>query len=630
LNRQLLDAVVQNVETPAENALDGGGGVAGSVTAYVRTWASPGLAAIGVVCWHASIGQIHPYSIGIIGLVSQLPVLWWLGLVLVLVAVALELPRDPPRLLARVVPAISVALVPHATLSASETTPRFDAAYDVAGFAQYVGQHGRTLPYLDARMSWPGVLSGTGMLAQAMHVPTLWFVRWAPLFMNLAYLLPVKAIANASLRTSRARWAVLPIFLVSNWIDQDYFSPQAIDLLLFLTIVAIVIRTFGARGEQPKVVRMLMATPAYQAVSAALPRLLGLPSGAPPGEMTVDDTTTVQRAASLGLVLLLTAAVVVSHQFTPLALCLVLVGLAVAGRTRLKALWLLVLVLVFAWLSWEAEIYWAGHLDVVFGGVGNFGTLLGSSVTTRLAHVSSARLEVQWARLAASLVTWLGGFLGLWVLWRRGRTQWTLAIMLVFPVIVAGGVNYGGEISLRLLLFSLAPCSILIAGLLDASPLRWLAAVSCILVVGLLLALFPLTRYGNEVFEAIAPGDVKAANWIHDHVPVGQTVWVVNGDSPLDSAGIGRYHFALLPGPTFTSEAAYDKAIHSVSHGDWIYLSRSEGEYGVVFQGDFPGNWIQDFVFWLIGTKLVGIAYQTSTAYVLHVVGPTPHIKPAR
>ena len=303
MNRQLLDGVAQNVETPAENALDRGEGVSSAFAGPMRTWASPVLAATGVVCWDASIGRIHPYSTGIIGLVSKLPVLWWLGLALVLVAVALELARDTPRLPAMVVTVVSLALVLHGTLPASETTPRLDAAYDVAGFAQYIGQHGRTLPYLDARMSWPGMLSGAGMLAQAMHVPTLWFARWAPLFLNLAYLLPVKAIANVSLRTSRARWAALPIFLASNWIDQDYFSPQAIDLLLFLTIVAIAIRTFAARGEQPKVVRSLMTTPPYRVMRSMLPRLVRLPSDAVPGELMVDDTTTIRRAASFGLVL---------------------------------------------------------------------------------------------------------------------------------------------------------------------------------------------------------------------------------------------------------------------------------------------------------------------------------------
>ena len=145
--------------------------------------------------------QIHPYSAGAAGLVTHLPTLWWLGLVLVVAAVIVELLRESPRLGAMVVCIVAVALVLHGTLPASEVTPRFDSAYDIAGFADYIGRFGRTLPYDDARMSWPAMMSATGMLARAMHVQTLWFVRWAPLVLNLAYLVPIKAIANVSLRT---------------------------------------------------------------------------------------------------------------------------------------------------------------------------------------------------------------------------------------------------------------------------------------------------------------------------------------------------------------------------------------------------------------------------------------------
>lgn len=619
MNGQLLDGVAREDETAAKKVSDRGAPVSEAVIRDQLVWASPALAAVGVVCWHASIPQIDPYSAGAAGLVTHLPTLWWLGLVLVMAAVVVELVRDSPRLGAMVVCIVSVALVLHGTLPASEVTPRFDSAYDIAGFADYIGRFGRTLPYADARMSWPAMMSATGMLARAMHVPTLWFARWAPLVLNLAYLVPIKAIANVSLRTPRARWAALPIFLASNWIDQDYFSPQAIGLLLFLVIVAITMRTFATRGEQPKVVRSLMHTRLYGAVIPPVLRVARLPSDAAPGELVVDDTTTVQRAAFFGLVIFLIAAVVVSHQFTPLALIVVLLALSVAGRTKLKSLWLFVVVLVFAWLSWEAKIYWAGHLREIFGAVGSIGSAVNSSVGGRLDKVPSGRIEVQYARLAASLITWLGGALGFYVLWRRGRTLWTVAIVMAAPVFVAAGVNYGGEVALRILLFSLAPAAIFLAALLDTPSLRWPPIVACLIIVGLLVALFPVTRYGNEAFEAMAPGDVAAANWVHSHVPVGATVWVINGNNPLAAKGIQRYEEATLPGPSFTSEASYETAISTVRRGDWIYLSRSQGEYGIYFQGDFPQDWIRDFAFWLVRSKEARIAYQTSTAYVLHV-----------
>ena len=77
------------------------------------------------------------------------------------------------------------------------------------------------------------------------------------------------------------------------------------------------------------------------------------------------------------------------------------------------------------------------------------------------------------------------------MLWRRGRPLWTLAIVMTAPVVVAVGVNYGGEVVLRILLFSLAPCSIFIAGLLDGVSLRWTGVAAFAIIATLLVALFP-------------------------------------------------------------------------------------------------------------------------------------------
>ena len=355
---------------------------------------------------------------------------------------------------------------------------------------------------------------------------------------------------------------------------------------------------------------------------AVIPPVLGvarLPSNASPGELVVDETTTGQRAAIFGIVLFLIAAVVVSHQFTPLALIVILLALSAAGRTKLRSLWLFTVVLVFAWLSWEAKIYWAGHFREIFGAVGSISSSLNFECGRPAGQgpVGADRSPVRpVGGLAHHLVRRSTGVLcavasgadpvdighrhgGSGV--RRRRSQLRRGSRPADPVVQLGSG------------------AILLAALLDTPKLRWPPIVACLVVVGVLVALFPVTRYGNEAFEAMAPGDVAAANWVHSHVPLDATVWVINGDNPLAAKGIQRYEEATLPGPSFTSEASYEKAISTVRNGDWIYLSRSQGEYGIYFQGDFPQDWIRDFAFWLVGSKEARIAYQTSTAYVLHV-----------
>jgi len=581
------------------------------------------LSLAAVASWYLSLGSIHPYESPAVGLVAQLSVLWWLGVALAATAIVLELRREEPRFATMAVALFAFALILHGTLPATEPVPRFSTAYYVAGFSEYIGRTGQALPRLDVRMSWPSFFAAAGMAARAMGVSTLWFLRWCPFVLNLAYLLPIKAIANTCLRTPRARWAALAIFLASDWIDQDYFSPQGLNLFLFLAAVAIVIRVFAAGGYPPKPVRMLMDSKVWTRAKHFSTNVLLLPYAPVDNERPETDSTARHRVAMLAVLLMILGASAVTHQITPAALCLVFFGLMLTGRTSLRMLWVLMAVMVWAWLSWEAHTYWSGHLTKVFGSAGQVGSTLNSTVGARLQGTTFGRSVVQGARLATAAVTCLGAMAGAWALWRRGRTMWTMVIVAVAPVAVAGAVSYGGEVALRVLLFGLAPAAILTASLIDYAPLRR-ASVTFVVGIGvLLLVLFPIDRFGNEVFEAIAPGDLAAATWIHEHVSDGARIYVVNRDEPLYYAKVGSYRLtefgALL---TLTGTALAERL--PVSHvPTYIYLTRSEAQYAVDFRGE-PPDALTTFVKDLLATGYVHVVYRNSTALVLRIEKSAP------
>src|SRR5665213_1958487 len=130
------------------------------------------LAVAGVIAWSVSLSSIHPYAAPASGLVSQLSVLWWLGVALAAAGIVLELSRESPRTIIMIPTLIALALILHGTLPATEPVPRFAAA---------------------------------GMMAKAIGVSTTWFLRWCPLGLNLVDMIPLKVIADTCLRTSRAR-----------------------------------------------------------------------------------------------------------------------------------------------------------------------------------------------------------------------------------------------------------------------------------------------------------------------------------------------------------------------------------------------------------------------------------------
>ena len=605
-----------------------GGGRFAEVGAAVDSSLSFFLSVAAIACWRASLSSIHPYRVGSAGLVSQLSVLWWLGAFLAGAAVVMELRRDHPRFAGMCVSLFALAMVLHGTLPATEPAPRFSTAYSVAGFSEYIGRTGHALPRLDVRMSWPAPFAAAGMAARAMGVSTLWFLRWCPLVLNLVYLIPLKSIANTCLRTPRAQWAVLGIFLVSNWIDQDYFSPQGLNLLLFLAAVAIVLRVFAIGGFPPRLVGRLCQTGLWYGLKRVSLRVLQLPYGALDYERPEEGTTGGYRVATLVVLLVICGASAVSHQITPAALCLVFFAFALLGRTSLRMLWLLVGVMVWAWLSWEGRSYWSNHLSKVFGSAGQVGSTLNSAVAARLQGASFGRELVQYGRLLTAAIVVLGAAYAFWALWRRGHILLTMAIVAIAPVAVAGAVSYGGEVALRVLLFGLAPAAVIIASLIDQPMVRKRAVVFCLVLSAVLLVLFPLDRYGNESFEAITPGDLAAAVWIHQHVATGAVILVPNKDEPLSFARDGDFRVETIGNLLTLQGQQLADAVPVTHKPTYVYLTQSENNDGVYYLG-YPSDWLKGFAPRLVATGYAHVVFHSSTATVIRIEkAPRPRHRP--
>ena len=76
----------------------------------------------------------------------------------------------------------------------------------------------------------------------------------------------------------------------------------------------------------------------------------------------------------------LVAAVVVSHQLTPLVTIGALMSMSVLGVTRHKLLWLAALLIFIAWFTYGASAYWQGHLGEVLRELGSVRSSLGVGV----------------------------------------------------------------------------------------------------------------------------------------------------------------------------------------------------------------------------------------------------------
>jgi hypothetical protein len=539
---------------------------------------------------------------------------------------------------------VLLTVILHGTASAAESVARFPTAWEHAGFTQYIALTGHTIPRLDARMSWPGFFAGAAFLSRAMDVNPVWFLKWAPLVSNLAYLVPLKVIADATLRTTRARWAALWLFVGANWVGQDYFSPQGANFFLYLVVIAILYRILGTIGDSPSWLKWLQRTRVSRVPQRIMRRLFGLHRESVPGEQSQVVLSPRDRVAVCLMLYLIVFASVTSHQLTPVVIGVVAALLALLGRLRTRGLWLLCAVAVAAWTSFAALTFWAGHLSDVVGGAGKITANLDQNVAVRLRG-SAERLIVLRARIALAVLVWLAAAMSFFLALRAGRSHWTLFALLVGPAAVVGGFNYGGEAVLRVYLFSLPAAAVLIALLLDQRPpsprrlsrmgttlppYRYIAwALTAVLVV----ALFPIARWGNEEFEYVSSGDLKAVEWVYAHAPPGATLVSANPELPWRYAHIDDYLYLGIGSLQFPLSAedvaaltdrlqtapTFRNAFGGQGAPTYLILTRGQAGY-ITAQFGTKGNWVRRLSSELERSGSFGVVYQNRDAAVVRLL----------
>jgi retron-type reverse transcriptase len=122
---------------------------------------------------------------------------------------------------------------------------RYSWLYKTIGVVQYVNAHGQLNPSIDIYQNWPGFFALAAWFGKVAGIGSpLAYAKWAQLVFELAALPLLYLIYDAVSLTVRQRWLALLLYSASNWIGQDYFSPQGLGTLLSLGIMAIVMRRF--------------------------------------------------------------------------------------------------------------------------------------------------------------------------------------------------------------------------------------------------------------------------------------------------------------------------------------------------------------------------------------------------
>lgn len=469
----------------------------------------------GVVWWW-STRHLALDRAGALGLLPVAGWRYWLALVMVSALTAHGLLRRRLDHVLLTGCALLVALVGYATVPVSDGAGSVPVGWVHVAFSQYIAEQGTVATGVDARFSWPGFFSAGAQLSALAGTPdTRSFLVLAAVVNTMAVLPALMVLARAVTRSWRWAWVSVFVYLFTNWYQQDYFSPQATAFILYATVLGTLLwLVSGSTAAVPE-------GGLVSRVRRAVVRLPGLPSAVTP-----------RTSAAIGLLLaLLVTAVVVGHQLTPMTLILALVVFVLTGQSRYRLLWLFAAIVFAGWFSYGATDYWFGHLDTVFGDLGQVSSSVGAGVSDRLVGDPTYQ-RAQFVRIGWSATLFLAAAVGLLVL-RRRPDVWLLAGLAAAPFGLLALQSYGGEGVIRSFLYAsplLAPlAAVALRSAVRASasggPGRSRSSMALVLTATVLAAvLLTATRGLNVSFERTPPAQVAASELLGELIRPGDRV----------------------------------------------------------------------------------------------------------
>ncbi|GAA4986845.1 hypothetical protein WHI96_04090 [Pseudonocardia tropica] len=499
-------------------------------------WGAPVLAVLAVLLLPVAAATTDLSDLGGWGLAPALSPFAWLALLLAIGACLVELWSRRPRI-PMLGAATGVLLLCSTGLpSVVQPQARFTTAWLISGFVDAVSANNGVPPTgVDARFYWPAFFAQWAWIRDAAGADQLdTILRWYPPAVTAVWAIGVYALARSMLGGTRAPWVAAWLFIGLNWIEQDYFSPQATAIVLLLTVLTFALGPLATRRVD----------------NAGVPGWPRAHRGAPPlprwrrwlvSALTPPNTPTLP-ARQLLLIYFCAAlcviAVAPAHQLTPFAIIGQLAVLAVVGRFRGRGLVVVAIAAVTVFVLIGARDFWMNQISMIIGS-GDDGSALQAGVADRFQG-DTGQLVGKGFRVAMTGLTYVLGFAGAWVYWRRRRDLVPI-LLAIIPMGMAVVQSYGGELLLRVLLYGLPILSILAVDALRAfarvdRKRERLLAVGMVVVFGLLIFI----RGGNEAYTDVTTEDVQMTRKAYAEAPPGATVQPLSTVGPYALEGVGE------------------------------------------------------------------------------------------
>ncbi|HYI61124.1 MAG TPA: hypothetical protein VEW93_04905 [Acidimicrobiales bacterium] len=524
-----------------------------------------GLGALAVAAWVVGLWGADPGAMTDLGLLSLLSPANGAALGLLLVAFAVEVARARPAGWRLGTPVVLFVAAVHGTPAVLYGTLRYAWAWKHLGIVDYIDRHGSVDPGIDTLgvyHNWPGFFSQVAGLLDLMGVEEPFrLLRWWPMAIELATIPALLFVFSAFSDDRRVRWTGVLLFMVANWVGQDYFSPQSEAFVLYLVLLGVVLHRFPRRVARSRWWESRVERPQ----PAAWPRPWA------------------------GAVLaLLAVAIVTSHQITPF---MVVVALAALWATRrVRSGWPLVATAGagLVWVATGARTFVADNLRDLASTVGQPVGNAGGNFVDAAQLSAHQQLVSTMGRLTVAGIVVVAGVAVLRQVWGR-RLRLEVLALAASPVLLVVTNDFDGEIVFRTYLFALPFLAWMAADGIwarrsEAPPGpggRARRAVAVAVVSAVLLSGFLYGYYGKDQWYRFSEAEVAASAHVLAEAPPGTLLVTGTDNYPVQFAGYEDLTYVPIASEPGTEQRAVLDDPATVL-GEWLADPRYEAGYVLI------------------------------------------------
>jgi len=275
---------------------------------------------------------------------------------------------------------------------------------------------------------------------------------------------------------------------------------------------------------------------------------------------------------------------------------------------------------VIAWPTWIGATV-TSTLDSASVSAAGLRLFMKGQATAAAPTVGAERQLIVKTRLLLAAAMWGAALLALVIRRFQKRLDAAYVALIFGPFAAVAAQPYGGELLLRVALFTTPMCVVLIATVLIDTALPAPRVVVGV-ILSVIMPVFVLARFGNESYESVLTEDLELTGYLYEVAPERAVVYLANPHTLSNIDRVGRVTFEGLAIDVGVA-TLMDQLTARAGEVDAVYIlfTTAQALYGTEVNGRAEG-WLGRYADALIEQDAVIVVRRDGPNNVLLQVEP--------